>query len=664
MTGPQPSSPSPQGRRGGRRRRIEKVGALDMPPPVASPLGGRWKPRRCQVRSPQRLATLQHEQDTAPCDPIILEEQYIVCATNQGELCLFDQLAVPKESSSMEVTTPTFILSLKSDASIMSLSTVYRVSTNSDDNEATLFMVLSVEGDVHMVTVYTDDGSPSLHLFCSWNTGICGSTCISARILETNRWKVVVGYDSGYVEEWAVSVEPTTKRNEEVEPNLRLLWGGMFDSRIRSVAPLRVAKRKEEYVVDEIPTTQNIAIENENDNKASENEAIEDDLLPIKNKDDTTGDTTSVTSPHNTDNVTTEIAAEEKPSIKTEVAPLQVDEPEVEDISHLVVALQPRDENSANTSASMVEVIDIESITNSWIPAIDAESHDFIALPLNEHWVLPRSGMEILDASTVPSVETEGLPRRAPIIPSHGCNSAIILDGNASCGVTLSDGTVAMLTASRTLGGELFWGIAKDKHQLLLSYPSVACSRVDFAAKGQHIVSCFRGGTAFLIPTEDNDTVEDETDIIVIPYPHDVDSDSSSQFVQGFTAGNLRVRHDDGSLVRMAVLIYSWAGGTVDINACSLFENVQSKSSKDPVEIGLAEKLVLQEMIDNGTLSILCNLLHRMADSDEQLDDPLWKDARDEYLATPPPFVSRSLETICSESFGALRPLLLSLAST
>jgi hypothetical protein len=159
--------------------------------------------------------------------------------------------------------------------------------------------------------------------------------------------------------------------------------------------------------------------------------------------------------------------------------------------------------------------------------------------------------------------------------------------------------------------------------------------------------------------------VEGETDIIVIPYPHDVDSDSSSQFVQGFTAGNLRVRHDDGSVVRMDVLVYSWAGGIIDINACHLFKNVQSKkSSKNPVEIGLAEKLVLQEMIDNGTFSMLCNLLQRMADSDEQLDDPLWKDARDEYHANPSPFDSCSLETVCSESFGALRPLLLSLAST
>ena len=664
MTGPQPSSPTTQGRRGGRRRRIEKVGALDLPPPVASPLGGRWKPRRCEARAPQRLATLQHEQDTAPCDPIILQEQYLVCATNQGELCLFGQLAVPKESSSMEVTTPTFILSLESDASIMSLSTVYRVSKEKDDNDATLLIVLSVDGDVHMVTVSTDDGSLSLHLFCSWNTGICGSTCISARSLETNRWKVVVGYDSGYVEEWSVSVEPTTEKNEQAVPNLRLLWGGMFDSRIRSVAPLRVTTRQEEYAVDELPTAQETANENENDNKAYENEAVEDKLLPINNDDDAAGDTTSVTSPRNTDSATTEEVAKEITIITTEVAPLQVAKPEVEDISHLVVALQPRDENSANASASMVEVIDIESILNSWIPAIDAESHDFIALPLNEHWVLPKSGMEILDASTLPSVETEGLPRRAPVIPSHGCNSAIILDGNASCGVTLSDGTLAMLTASRIMGGELFWGIAKDKHQLLLSYPSVSCSRVDFAAKGQHLVSCFRGGTVFLIPTEDNDTVEDETDIIVIPYPHDVDSDSSSQFVQGFTAGNLQVRHRDGSLIRMAVLVYSWAGGIVDINACNLFENVQSKSSTDPVEIGMAEKLVLQEMIDNGTLSMLCNLLQRMEDSDQQLDDRLWKDARDEYTASTSLFDSCSLETICSVSFGALRLLLLSLAST
>jgi hypothetical protein len=580
----------------------------------------------------------------------------------------------------MEVTTPTFILSLESDASILSLSTVYDVSKDRDDNEATLLMVLSVEGDVHMVTVSTDDGSPSLHLFCSWNTGICGSTCISARILEPNRWKIVVGYDSGYVEEWQMSVEPTTtKKNEEVVPDLHLLWRGMFDCRIRSVTPLRVAKREEEYLFDDlivaVPTTQDTANENKDDNKASENEAVEDELLPIKNDGGTAGNslllveesirlndhTSPPTSPRNIDNVTTEVAAKEKPSITTEVAPLQVDdEPEVKDISHLVVVLQPRDENSANVSASMVEVIDIESIMNSWIPAIDAESHAFIALPLNEHWVLPKSGMEILDASTLPSVETEGLPRRAPVIPSHGCNSAIILDGNASCGVTLSDGTVAMLSASRILGGELLWGIAKEKHQLLLSYPSVACSRVDFAAKGQHIVSCFRGGTAFLIPTEDNDTVEDETDIIVIPYPHD----ESSQFVQGFAAGNLRVRHGDGSLVRMTVLVYSWAGGTVDINACNLFENVQSKSSKDPVEIGLAEKLVLQEMLDNGTFSMLCNLLQRMSESDEQLDDPMWKDARDEYSANPFPFDSCSLETICSESFGALRPLLLSLAST
>jgi hypothetical protein len=172
--------------------------------------------------------------------------------------------------------------------------------------------------------------------------------------------------------------------------------------------------------------------------------------------------------------------------------------------------------------------------------------------------------------ATLPPDETGTLPRRGVVqgIPSHDSDATCPL--TESCGVTLSDFTVAIVTAVEEEDSSLSWGIVQDEHQLLLSYPSIGCGSVEYENQ-EHFVCCLRGGTTYLIPSGKEELGYDSS-VTVFFYPHDVDSDSTSRFVQGFTAGNLLVRQGDQTLERMPVLVFCWAGGIIDVYVCGLFQ--------------------------------------------------------------------------------------------
>jgi hypothetical protein len=265
----------------------------------------------------------------------------------------------------------------------------------------------------------------------------------------------------------------------------------------------------------------------------------------------------------------------------------------------LVVTLQPevaapvagniatQQQRIASSSTSMVEVIDICSVATAWnattfrktsssstpkrgnqsstsSPRAPVSDHDeddqrvgknddensanhFLAIPLQQHWVLPDTGMGLVNASTLPSVAEvvpdgppsrngstgQTLPRRSPVIPSPFSDSVCPLLPNSSwatsattfssaesipsCGVTLPDGTVALLSVNGvgTSGGKgggidddnrgneyVSWGILKDEHQLLLSYPAIGCGCVYYQDQS-HFVCCLRGGTCYVIPIQE-----------------------------------------------------------------------------------------------------------------------------------------------------------------
>jgi hypothetical protein len=254
------------------------------------------------------------------------------------------------------------------------------------------------------------------------------------------------------------------------------------------------------------------------------------------------------------------------------------------------------------------------------------------------------------------------------------------------CGVALSDGTVAVLSSSSAEGDDSCccgWGVAQDSHQLLLSYPVIGCGIVEQDNGHDYLACCLRGGTCFLIPitasndsNDDNDSNDGETnnEILGISYPHDVDADITSAYVQGFTAGMLSV-DDDGASSLLSVLVYAWPGGVVDIYACGLvYPSIPQhvvEQQNDPID-HTAERQVLEELLMNSnesSLSMVLRLFEKMEeDPDHRLcQDEQWQEAKKEYYkasasarSSPP-----TLEDLSSsKDFSSLRTLLLSLAST
>jgi hypothetical protein len=163
-----------------------------------------------------------------------------------------------------------------------------------------------------------------------------------------------------------------------------------------------------------------------------------------------------------------------------------------------------------------------------------------------------------------------------------------------------------------------------------------------------------------LIPTDSDDAETNE--ILGISYPHDVDTDITSTYVQGFTAGVLSV--DDGAS-SLPVFVYAWPGGVVDIYACGLvYPSIPHVEQKDPIDT--VERQVLEELMNSyESLSMVLRLFEKMEeDPDHRLcQDEQWQEAKTEYKAS-----ARSspltLEDLCSKDFFSLRTLLLSLAST
>ena len=460
------------------------------------------------------------------------------------------------------------------------------IARNNNNNN---IFVLSVEGQVHEISIHEasspddDDhnAQPSLKLEGSWNTGICGATCL--KVLGSMN-QLVIGYDSGYLEAWKIR-----KRNKS-EPVL--IWRGILDFHIRSVAPLR----------------RRAAGDSNENNTGSE-------VAPPKKEKNT-----------NKEQETNEY--------------------------FLLVTLQSEAGNDRHATASLVEILDLATIQEAYL---DSKR---LTIPLYGHLRFPAPGMELVDSSTLPSDDTGRLPKRVQVLPSRGSDRAMVLGGeeNSMCGVALSDGTVALVSPYLDS-----WGVAQDRHQLLLSYPAIGCGRV-FVDEDHHFVCCLRGGTCFLIPTR----ADSQKHVTVISYPHDVDADTTSAYVQGFTAGTLLM--DEKS--SLPVLIYAWAGGAVDVYACHLVHPTQEETLDSQLtqmnwkEPDASEHKLLEEMMNNESLSIVLTLFDDMEKDQNHklLQEENWEMAQKEFKLSE--FTSPvTLKQLCSDKLESLRFLLLALAS-
>lgn len=568
----------------------------DVPPPIASPIRGEWKPREIKWKTPQRIATLASEERTT-CHPILIQNRFLLVA-GAGFVSVFTidvslessvSLSYESKSSFWKQNGPVLQLSLESDCVIVQLLVVdeYPVSSENKSSRQSIF-ALSEEGDVYNLSFCIDKSKDIPSLVCeeSWNTGSFGSSCfaILPRDNESSLFNLLVGYDSGHLEGWKSS------RSDEVKNNaweFSMQWRGLMGTPVRSITPFGRPPQS-------------------------------DDLAEYENK--------------------------------------------AEGACSLVVTSEATDSGSEmHGTASMVDVLglDFKVLRTKFI------SNNRKNVSLDPYLQLPTSGMELVDSSTatttiVKAKESENLPKRVQILPSKGTDATMSFSDGKQCGVALSDGSVAVLSSQTEVGNAMSsWGIAKDLHQLLFSYPVVGCGRVQQDG-ALHMACCLRAGTCFLIPLSDI-----ESEIIAFPYPHDVDKDCTNVYIQGFTAGEIVVasKATEGQLLALSILVYVSAGG-LDVYSCGLIYP-KGKELRNEIQ-GEEQRRYLKELLDSDILSVVTKELKQMDDddADELWQDSNWNEAHAEAKRSASLSDSITVEQLCSPAFASLKKLLLSLGSS
>ena len=233
-------------------------------------------------------------------------------------------------------------------------------------------------------------------------------------------------------------------------------------------------------------------------------------------------------------------------------------------------------------------------------------------------------------------------------------------------GVMLPDGTAAILSSSSVSNGNddhSFVGLHDEYHQFLLPFPAIGTGTVTIQDRNissdnsdldqqPFLACCVRGGTCYLLPTSSihNDQRTSPSSIKrrirrpiqAFAFPHDVDTDLASVYVQSFTAGNLVV---DSNESEVPVMLFSSPGGTVDVYSCELLpvlptysstrsslaseKNRASKSiirgdqsgkdSNDFKFLPREERMVLEDMIEDGTIAVFLNVIREIKSGN--LDD-------------------------------------------
>ena len=492
--------------------------------------------------------------------------------------------------------------------------------------------------------------------------------------------QLLVGYQSGYVENWKIF------RFSSEKVLAKMLWRGIYPRNysIQDMVPLNITQ---------------LTTMDGNDNAGS----------GTTNQDDTPSSKVAVV--EDSSNLK---SSNQKPSFR-ESSPLATtthkkgpaaqNDIDKEHSRYLLLSLYSPTETMK--TAAMMEVIDIGPLVKAWkdndTTTIQQQQQNqgmsgrLRAINLNQRWIMPAPGMELLNSYTLAmtgcSSGEEDLPKRAHIIPSMASGSLCTMpEGN---GAVLPDGTIALVHATENCddgngiiknnnnSGELQWGIANAYNQLLLPFPAVGCAPIYYGTgtKQQqdstpHIACCLRGGSTYLIPqaeacnrdTKMDEEVTDSPPVIVFTF----DTETHARFVTDFTAGNLIVsssnnnkeaslqfKPDETARQSIPVLVYGWAGGIIDVYSCELMES--NKASCRPM-ITHREVSALEELLRNGSLGLLIQLLSGLVDSDPLLRQSLWRKGRRECRQES--FEGVTANDLLLPKFTAVRSLLLLLSAT
>jgi hypothetical protein len=496
-----------------------------------------------------------------------MQQRYLV-VTGAGFVSVFCLQTRGKPSTSLSLsenhspfwktTEPDGHLKLESDAMIVELTEI-------SPREV---LALSEEGHIYRLSLTTEAGGPLLVCKDYWNTGMFGSTCITTILdPEKDLLYALIGYDTGLI--------------EARSSRFTLLWRGLLQAPIRSLAHLRQSQVKE-------------------------------------------------------------------------------------GLYSVVVSLQVTDTGmDIHGTTSMVDVLNL-NFQN--IQQVFNASPNKKSVPLYQYLQMPTSGMEFVDSSTLTVTTESNLPKRVQFLPSRGTDASISLEGGKKCGVTLSDGTLAILSSNTEAGISPSWGISKDLHQLLLSYPAIGCGSIRNSEDGEeYFVCCLRAGTCFLIRNLEDK--EDENEIVVIPYLHDVDGDLTNIYIQAFTAGEVLVANADEkgsnsvpSSSTLPIFVYALAGGIIDVYASNLIYPTIPKTQ----EKSLQETLLTKELLEDAEiLSSVARIMKQMDNEEENelWQNPQWRNVHKEFNTLSPSTEALTLDQLNSPAFSSFKRALFSLLS-
>lgn len=453
---PSPSRPFRQHRRRAQPVHAESNG-LDQPPSVVCPSLGN-QPCSLNIRTTQHLCTLVHPPSNereenipagaAPCDPVVAFGRYVVSATNDGRVCFFSvrqQQDPCRPVTVVEVDPRTTVTGLVATPAGVSLVR-YRSIINKErllqpPGFLGHIVTISPEGDVHILECSNNGQVKKLF---SWKTGLCNVSCVTLRPDRTGQWRISLGYESGTLEEWLVSIsvreaiktasvdddgesqvgeesKDATTNEPEWKPLMRrvfpqLIFRGFFDLPIRSVSSLGIDATGESCL--------NSLVEDTKDNSNTVTVGQLEDKFsahPNLTEECKEGQTEAATSETN----------EEADDNKTEPKLVSND---TRDYLSVCLVMNPRtsdDSLGRPASSSQIDVLKIHSLERDWATMLEQEEEHVsskgtkdLALPLDEYCVWPDVGMEILDTASLPAHEhSDGqrrLSRSIRGLPSQG----------------------------------------------------------------------------------------------------------------------------------------------------------------------------------------------------------------------------------------------------
>lgn len=179
------------------------------------------------------------------------------------------------------------------------------------------------------------------------------------------------------------------------------------------------------------------------------------------------------------------------------------------------------------------------------------------------------------------------------------------------------------------------YGIKNHKNQMVMATPCIGLGIFDESDSPEYrhshlrhrnsIACCSRGGGVWVIPNDPN-SENSQQQIIMYQMPYDQvgDDDGLPRYIQGFTAGYVKVKYWRSTDVRMQPLMFhAWSGGLIDVYACDMAMELEETVEEN--------KTLFELLLENGSIHALVHdLLESKLDHLNEIDPDLLAKAREE----------------------------------